>query len=165
MNAFSLLLSFRQKILIEDFAPFVVIAVPIMVSLFLHSLRVRLPRFQFRHKTFAYIAITVLVFTSLVILFNKPLYAVLPDSQKHFAYKYHHAKEIAQLLKNDQIDNIFSNDEKLIKRLQFYGIHEGYQYFITTKELYTFTNHYTIEYNHHKIMDLFVTKVNNKENF
>ncbi len=50
--AFSFLLSLRQKINIEDFAPFVVIAIPLMVKLFMHSFRVRLPMFRKKHYIF-----------------------------------------------------------------------------------------------------------------
>lgn len=158
---FSLILSFRQKILIEDFAPFVLIAVPMMVQLFLHSFRVRLPRFQSYHKVTAYVSLSILAITSMIILFNKPFYMVLTDPQRHFAYNYHHAKEIAHILKENKIDNIYSSDSKLIKRLQFYGISEGYDYFIDLQNQNIYDFHFTIDYNQHKLIDIFVTKLNN----
>jgi hypothetical protein len=57
----SLLFSLRQRIDIEDFAPFVVIAIPIMVKLFMHSLRIRLSEFRRFHYIIASIALSILV--------------------------------------------------------------------------------------------------------
>ena len=44
--AFSLLLSIRQRVYITDFAPYVMIAIVLMLDIFNHSVRVRLPQFQ-----------------------------------------------------------------------------------------------------------------------
>ncbi len=159
---FSLLLSFRQKIYIEDFAPYVVISIPFMVRLFLHSLRVRLPRFQKKHLNIAYASLFVLVTSSLVLLYHMPVYLLLDRPQKHFAYKFHHAKQIAQYLKQLNIDNVYSSDYRLIKRLEFYGIHKGYDYFITTKPHNSYTTHFKIAYNQYKLIEIFVTKLNKK---
>lgn len=158
--AFSLLLSIRQKIAIEDFAPYVVISIPFMVRLFLHSLRVRLPRFQKKHLITAYFSLGILLLTSLGILFHKPVYMFLEKPQKHFAYNYHHAKQIAQKLHDLKINNVYSANKKLIKRLQFYGIKQGFDYAITINHRDTYAHHFTIDYNQHKILDIFVTKLN-----
>ncbi|ARU49313.1 hypothetical protein Sdiek1_2160 [Sulfurospirillum diekertiae] len=52
----SLLLSLRQKLLLEDFAPFVVLSVPLMVKVFFNSYRVRLPAFRKLHTFFLYLS-------------------------------------------------------------------------------------------------------------
>ena len=60
--AFSLLLSIRQKIHITDFAPYVMIAVLLMLQAYFHSLRVRLPMFQKVYKNaFRFVIATLLL--------------------------------------------------------------------------------------------------------
>ena len=59
---------------------------------------------------------------------NKPLYLFLPNPTKHFVYKYHFAKEIAEELKKRKINNIYLEDKELLLRLRFYNISEGEEY-------------------------------------
>lgn len=127
----SLLFSLRQKIAIEDFAPFVVIAIPIMLKLFLHSLRVRLREFRKYHYIFSSFVFGILVVNLTLFIFNKYLYLILDNPKKHFAYKYHIAKELAEELKKRNINYIHSYDKQLQLRLKFYGIEKGIDYFIT----------------------------------
>ena len=72
MTAFglSLIFSLRQRVQIEDFAPFVVIAIPIMVKLFIHSLRIRLKEFRKMHYLMARAAIIILVLNFAGFVFN-----------------------------------------------------------------------------------------------
>ena len=128
---FSLLFAFRQKVYIEDFAPFVIIAIPMMVRLFLHSYRVRLPQFRVIHSRLAAIALGLLCLSAILVLLNKPLYLFLKKPTSHFAYNYHVAKELSQGLKQLKIDQIYSADNQLIKRLEFYGLNRGWDYYIT----------------------------------
>ncbi len=121
----SLLLSFRQKVQMEEFAPFVVIAIPLMVKIFFNSYRVRLPRHRKYHNTAFAIVFLFLVGNYMVSVFNKELYHVLSNPTKHFAYDYHIAKELAQNLKKEGIYNINANDSRLQLRLKFYGIYSG----------------------------------------
>ena len=127
----SLLFSLRQKVPIEDFAPFVVISIPIMVKLFLHSLRVRLSEFRKYHYIFSSIVLGVLVINFTLFVFNKYLYLLIEYPPKHFAYRYHIAKELAYELKKRNIYHIHSYDKQLQLRLKFYGIEKGLDYFIT----------------------------------
>jgi hypothetical protein len=121
----SLLLSLRQKLHVEDFAPFIVIAVPLMVKVFFNSYRVRLPIHRKYHNAIFGIVFFVLSFNFLSVVINKPLYYFFSNPQKHFAYKYHIAKDLAQKLKKDGIYNIKANDFKMQLRLRFYGIYDG----------------------------------------
>ncbi|DAB35415.1 MAG TPA: hypothetical protein CFH82_00335 [Sulfurospirillum sp. UBA12182] len=122
---FSLVLSLRQRLLIEDFAPFVVIAVPLMVRIFFNSYRVRLPIHRKYHNIAFSIVLVFLVLNFLTTVINKPLYYFMEDKKDHFAYKYHIAKELANALKKEGIYNIKANDLNLQLRLKFYGIHDG----------------------------------------
>ena len=118
----SLIFSLRQRVDIEDFAPFVVIAIPIMVRLFFHSYRVRLKEYRVKHKIVTNIVIGVLIINFLVFIFNKSLYLFLDVPKKHFAYNYHIAKELASKLKAKNINKLYTKDYKLQRRLLFYGI-------------------------------------------
>ena len=120
----SLLFSLRQKVAIEDFAPFVVIAIPVMMKLFMHSFRVRLSEFRKIHYNFVAISLSVLLLNFLVLIANKSLYIFLENPKKHFAYKHHVAKELANELKANGIHSIKTYDERLQLRLKFYNIRD-----------------------------------------
>ncbi|WP_419765783.1 MAG: ArnT family glycosyltransferase [Arcobacter sp.] len=156
---FSLLLSFRQKVYIEDFAPYVVIAIPIMLKLFMHSLRVRLPEFRKTHYNIVKVTLFLLFVNTFLLIYNKPIYLFLNNPQKHFAYDYHFAKEIANTLKDNNINNVKIYDRKLQKRLEFYGIKKGEEYLVS---LYNPTNYdykFTINYFEKELLDIYVYKI------
>ena len=129
--AFSFILSLRQKINIEDFAPFVVIAIPLMVKLFMHTFRVRLPLFRKKHYIFVLFTIVTLGINFLVFIVNKPLYLILDNSHNHFANDYHIAKELSVELKSHRIYNVLCSDYALQSRLKFYGIFKGEDYYLS----------------------------------
>lgn len=127
----SLILSLRQRLLVEDFAVFVVIAVPLAVKVFFNSYRVRLPQHRKYHN---FIFGTVFLFLTLnlaISYFNKPLYLIMEDPSKHLAYKYHIAKDLADILKEKDINNLYIEDKELALRLKFYGIEDGGAYKLT----------------------------------
>lgn len=123
--ALALIFSLRQKVDIVDFAPFIVISIPIMVRLFMHSYRVRLQEYRKKHFTFASFTLFLLVVNFLILIFSKSLYPFFENPEKHFVYKHHIAKELAQELKKQNIDNLFVADTALQERLNFYGIGNG----------------------------------------
>lgn len=128
---FSLVLSLRQKLLLEDFAPFVVLAIPLMIKVFFNSYRVRLPQFRKYHTIVFVIVITSLALNTGLSFLNQPLYAFLNEPSKHFAIKYHIAKELAAELKKRKIDKINVKDDRMALRLEFYGIEHGQKYRLT----------------------------------
>jgi len=142
----SLLLSLRQKINLADFAPFVVISIPIMVKLFLHSYRVRLPQFRKKHTIGIWIVLGILVINYFSFIYNKYLYIFFSDKTNHFAYKYHIAKELAFKLKSQHITSISTDDKKMQLRLKFYGISYGKQFYITSHYVDSYDKLLTINY-------------------
>jgi len=118
----SLFFSLRQKVAIDDFAPFVVIAIPLMVRLFIHSLRVRLKEFRTMHYIILRISLGVLIVSFLFLVFNKALYLYIENPSKHMAKEHYVAKELATYLKKENINNISMSDSKMQKRLRFYNI-------------------------------------------
>lgn len=97
--AFSLLLSLRQKIHITDFAPYMMIAVPLMISVFNHSMRVRLPQFQKPYRMGAYFILFTLILNALVIMTHKVSYYRTGLSDKHFAKRIYGPYDKVQELK------------------------------------------------------------------
>jgi len=136
--ATSLLLSFifslRQRIDIADFAPFVVIAVPVMVKLFLHSYRIRLRDYRKKHNLFARVMLLVLFVNIYLLLFNKVIYLFLDNPKDHFAYKFHGTSQLASKLKEYGINNINCTNKKLQKQLDYYGVTYGNKYILTSEE-------------------------------
>lgn len=142
----SFLFSFRQRVYIEDFAPYVVISLPFMLKIFFHSYRVRLKEFRKKHNIAVVLVLFMLFINVFFTIVNKPLYLVLPNAKKHFVYKYHFIKELAQELKRNNIDMISSNDEQLILRLKFYGITEGTKHYISLDEFDSYKLKMTVSY-------------------
>jgi len=128
----SLILSLRQRLMLEDFAPFVVLSIPLMVKVFFNSYRVRLPRFRKMHTlVFGIVMASLFIITSLCYS-HKLLYLVLEEPSRNFAFKYHIAKELAEQLHVKGMDKVIVNDDKMALRLRFYNIHRGGTYKLTT---------------------------------
>lgn len=159
---FSLLISFRQRIYIEDYAPFVVIFLPYMVRLFFNSIRIRLPRFRKKHYNVTIATLIVLLLSVFLTLFNKPLYLLVSEPKKHFAYKYDFVEDIAKELKKRNINYINSEDEKLLLRLRFYGIESGKKYYITTKEQFFYDYKIDVKYFNKTLYSTYIIKENEK---
>ncbi|GGD42171.1 membrane protein [Malaciobacter pacificus] len=155
----SLLFSFRQRVYIEDFAPYVVISLPFMLKRYFHSYRVRLSEFRKFHKISAIVIISMLLVNVFLTIVNKPLYTLLPDSKKHFAYKYHFVKELASELKKEKINYIFTDDEKLLMRLKFYNINSGADYFVSKRKFYNYDKEISIEYYGKKLYSVYIKKL------
>ena len=154
----SVIISFRQKVYIEDFAPYVVITIPLMLKTFLHSYRVRLNEFRKTYNILALLIIGMLSLNIILTFINKPLYIFLPNPTKHFVYQYHFAKELAKELKNEKIDGLIGDDE-LILRLRFYGINSGESYYISTKSFYNYDKRISIKYYGRELYVVYLKKL------
>lgn len=143
----SFIFSLRQKIAIEDFAPFVVIAIPIMVKTLMGSIRVRLKEFRRAYYTLSFVIFSVLVLNFLFFFANKYLYIFLQNPKKHFAYNYHVAKELSYKLKEEGITKVTTYDEKLQLRLKFYGIDKSNQFILYDTKRSDYKQKIEISYN------------------
>ena len=155
----SLIFSLRQKIDIEDFAPFVVIAIPIMVKLFMHSLRVRLKEFRQFHYIIASVSLFVLVANFALFSLNKYIYLFLENPKKHFAYDFHIAKELSFKLKELGINEVSTNDKEMALRLKFYGINYGKNYYITSGKTEIIDKNIIIKYNDKEVVKFFLVSL------
>jgi lysylphosphatidylglycerol synthetase-like protein (DUF2156 family) len=120
--AFSLLLSIRQRIDITDFAPYVTIAIVLMVDTFNRSIRVRLPIFQKKYKLGLNLVIASLIMSALVIIFHQYIFHFLKDPQKQFSDKVYKPYYLAKKLKSKNITcyNVANIHEQY--QLQYYNI-------------------------------------------
>ncbi len=118
---FALILSFRQRIHIVDFAPFAVVGVVVMVRVFLRSFRVRLPKYRKKFQIAFWIVMLSLVLNDLALMFNGFLFDFLPP-KSHFAYRYYLAKNLAKKLQDLKISCAYIKERSLARQLRFYHI-------------------------------------------
>lgn len=158
---FSLLLSFRQRIPIEHFAPYLIIALPLAAQTFIGSYRIRLRQFRRKYKIAFIVAFVFLALNSFAVFFNKELYLLIANPKNHFAYKMHIAKELASDLKSKQISCV-KTDKRMQKRLRFYGIGECTQYTMKERNINSKkSSNVTISYKNREIYKAYVTNINN----
>ena len=155
----SIVLSFRQRIPLSEFAPYAVIALPLVVDYFFRSVKVRLKIFR---KPY-YVALGVTVFFLIVnfslTYFNKVLYLFLENPNKHFAQKFHIAKDLAKELKKQNIDYISCDDKSMCLRLKFYKIHLGNQYLLSERKNSNNCKKVTISYTNKPIKSYCVSNL------
>jgi hypothetical protein len=156
---FSLLISFRQKIYIEDFAPYILIGLFISIQVFYSSLRVRLPEFRKKIEFLLYLVLTLLVINLILVSSNKILYYFTDKPSSHFAYKYQIAKELAKELKEIGVYSISTTNKELQLRLKFYGISNSNKVSLT-KIHKKGDKKVSIRYMDKVVAEYFVTKVN-----
>ena len=156
----SIIISFRQKTPLEDFAPFVVISIPLLIKRFYSSYRIRLKQFRKGYKTVGFLIISLILINFFVILFNQKLYLFIQNPKKHFAYKFHWAKELAMELKRRRIYSINCEDKKLQLRLRFYNINVSNYYKLSAKKSSKYIHKVTLLNNKKNSITYFVTKSN-----
>ncbi|MDD2653397.1 MAG: hypothetical protein PHX44_10160 [Sulfurimonas sp.] len=156
----SLLLSFRQKIAIEYFAPYVILSLLLVAQTFEHSYRVRLNQFRKTYKLIFTLSLAFLALNSSVVFFNKYLYPVLKQPRKHFTYKMHVAKELAAELKSRGVECVNTN-KKMARRLEFYGVTKCNKYLLHENYLNPSNiDNVTISYKNRIVYSANVTNIN-----
>jgi len=157
----SLIFSLRQKVAIEDFAPFVVIAVPLMVQLFIHSMRIRLKEFRRVHYIMLRVSLSVLVLSFFLLVCNKTLYLYLKEPSSHVASEHYIVKELAEELKKRDILNISTTDRYLALRLRFYGIKSSDTILLNTKKLEKNDERIQVMYRNRILKIFYIQDLNN----
>ena len=157
----SLVLSFRQNMHIEHFAPYLIIAIPLATQTFVSSYRVRLRMFRTQYRLVFIISFILLILNVLIVIFNKDIYRFMDRPSKHFVYSFHVAKELAEDLKEKSIHCV-DTDVKMQKRLYFYGVTKCDKYNLEkTKKDTKSGNSVTISYRNKPVYFANVTKINN----
>lgn len=155
----SLLLSFRQKVEIQTFAPFILLALPLAAQTFIHTYRIRLREFRGRYRILFYSAFALLIVNALAVFFNHYLYRFFQNPTHHFSYPMHVAKDLATVLHQNDISCVNAQNEKLQLRLRFYGITHCESNRLDNKPS-TNSKKVTISYINTPIYFIYVTKVN-----
>ena len=159
----SLLLSFRQRLDVELFAPYLILALPLVAQTFEHSYRVRLKIFRKNYKFIFFLALVFLLVNSSVVFFNKYIYSVIDNPKKHFAYNMHVAKELAKELKKRDI-NCVDTAKKMSLRLEFYGVTKCNEYNLEENSLNSKNrSDVTIRYKNRVVYLANVTKLNKEQ--
>ena len=155
----SLIFSFRQKVYLEDFAPYVVISLPYMLKIFFHSYRVRLKEFRKSYNILAILVIFMLAMNVILTFVNKPLYLVLSNPSKHFIYQYDFIKELAEELKKRDITSLITDNQELELRLKFYNIQKGDDYFLSLKKYNIDSEKISMKYYDKELFVVYLTKL------
>jgi len=156
----SLMLSFRQRVAIEYFAPYLMIGLPLAAQTFISSYRVRLKIFRGGYKAIFTVSFILLILNTVIVLFNKDLYLIIENPKKHFAYDMHIAKELSQQLKSKDI-NCVTTDRRYELRLKFYGISTCKEYRLVKNQLLEKKDSdVTISYKNIVLYSANVTKLN-----
>jgi lysylphosphatidylglycerol synthetase-like protein (DUF2156 family) len=157
---FSLILSFRQRLDIEYFAPYLIIALPLAAKTFTHSYRVRLKQFRKRYKVIFIFSFILLILNMFAVVMNKYIYIYIDNPKKHFAYKMHIAKELANSLQEKGFHCV-NTTTAMQQRLKFYNIEKCPQNYL--QELSLDTNNdsdVTVSYKGKTVYKGNVTKIN-----
>jgi hypothetical protein len=159
---FSLVISVRQRIEIEQFAPYFLLALPLAAQTFVSSYKVRLKIFRTNYKIIFYSSLVFLFINSFVVFFNKELFIIIKNPKEHFAYKVYVAKELAEELKKRNIYCINAQND-MSQRLEFYGVTKCNTYLLK-ENIYTEENNsnVTISYRNKVVYAASVTKISNK---
>ncbi|WP_353662935.1 hypothetical protein [Hydrogenimonas sp. SS33] len=160
----SLAISLRQRIPIQDFAPYVIVAIPLMVKLFFHSYRVRLPQFRKRYFFLASVVLAVLVLNTLILLFHKPLFLVMKEPRHHFAAPFYLPYWCAEALKEEGITAVHVAKRKRQEQLRYYGIADSNVTRLSGRPS-PGSVAVTIRYSNRLLKRCYVSKINNKDNF
>jgi len=159
----ALFLSFRQRIHLEEYAPYLIMALPLTAQSFYASYRVRLKIFRRKYKTIFIVSALFLLVNFFVVLFNRELYLIIENPSKHFASKIHIAKELSLELKKRDILCVQTKYD-MQKRLKFYGINKCENILLQQQPL-SMSNEkgaVTISYRYRPIYTATVTNINNK---
>jgi len=159
MFVVSVLLSFRQKVTVQDFAPYLMIALPLAAQTFFHSYRVRLPQFRWQYRILFYTTLSLLILNALAVFFNQWWYLWIKHPKDHFSYSMHVAKELATALKEDNITCLYTEDDAMALRLRFYGIGNCHANHLSEEESNN-GKKVTISYTKIPIYTVYVTKIN-----
>ena len=118
----SILLSLRQQVIMTDFAPYVIIAVVLMILIYQKTVQVRLPQFQRMYRLGFKVVIGSLVLTAFIILFHKSFFLFMDDKSKHFTYPFYEPYWQVMELKEIGQNCYTVNSPKKQYQLKYYGI-------------------------------------------
>ncbi len=120
----SIFLSFRQQVIMTDVAPYVIVAVVLMLVTYHKTLHVRLPQFQQGYIVGYRIVMGSLVLSAVIIFFHSTLFIFLKDRRQHFAYRFYQPYWLSLELKKRGQNCYTVKDKRVQYQLRYYGIKE-----------------------------------------
>ncbi len=118
----SLVLSVRQRVVMTDFAPYVVISIVLMLDTFNRSLRIRLPEYQKWYRMGFSAVMLILIMSSMTIVFHQVFFPLMDNPEKHFAAKLYGPYWLAEELKSENYHCYDPFDDRVSIQLRYYGI-------------------------------------------
>jgi 4-amino-4-deoxy-L-arabinose transferase-like glycosyltransferase len=118
----SVLFSFRQRIKIDDYAPFVLPYLIYMVKIYINSYRIRLPKLRRGYKLLFFVLFSSLIIFDIALFLNKYTPA------RELSESFYFIKPLSNFLVNKKINYISCNNRNLCFALHFYGIKKGNEY-------------------------------------
>lgn len=115
----SILLSIRQRIVVTDFTPYILVGFVLMFKVYFQSIRVRLPKFQKVYKNGFMLSLSVLI-SMLIFVFFQPI-IFLYNGQYLFT-KIYAPYKIQQDLRSKNLHCFDSKNLKEELQLKFYDI-------------------------------------------
>ncbi len=158
----SLLLSFRQRIGVETFAPYMMAALPLAMQSFFHAYRVRLKVHRKLYIRLFIFAFVLLILNEVIVFFHKEIYRFLPDPDQLFAHRLHVASELATQLHEHHIECIDAQSDAMQLRLQYYGITTCKTYRLVSEKREESDLNVTILYKKIPIYKAYVTNIHIK---
>jgi len=150
---FSIILSFRQRIRIDDYAPFVIVSLIFMIKIFFNDYKIRLKMFRRPFQIlFIFLFSTLLIFD--IALLTTKFYL-----NKRIVTQFNNSKSIAKFLFDKKINYIYCNNDIFCQKLYFYGLQKGDKYYIKLDKK---SKKVSILHNETKLLDEYVSKLNKK---
>jgi len=118
----SLILSIRQRIYITEFTSYVLVGMILMIQIYHNSLRVRLKEYQGLYKKIFYFMMITLISSTLIIIFHQPLFNLVDNPKKHFAYDIYEIYWVSQKIKSGLMSCYDTDENKKRYQLRYYKI-------------------------------------------
>ena len=118
----SILLSLRQQVIMTDFAPYVIVAVVLMVLVYQRTVQVRLPQFQKYYKWGHKVVVGSLFIMTFIIVFHQSLFSIFKNKSQHFAYPFYQPYWQVQELREIGENCYTAKNLKRQYQLKYYGI-------------------------------------------
>ena len=115
----SILLSVRQRIVVTDFTPYILVGFVLMFRVYFQSIRVRLPKFQKVYKNGFMLSLSVLI-SMLMFVFFQPI--IFYYNGQYLFTKIYAPYKIQQVLKSKNVHCHNSKNQKEELQLKFYDI-------------------------------------------
>jgi len=118
----SIILSIRQKIIVTDFTPYLVIAAPLAVEVYKNSVSIRLKLFKRNYIRLCKIIFTVLLLETLLIVFNYPIYIISDKKLQIVNKNIYKIEKLANKLKKSNINCLKDIKHREINLYKYYGV-------------------------------------------